>query len=284
MESSGNAYLCDAQRLQQVLWNLLSNAVKFTPAGGRVVLTHRDTDSGIVFTVEDSGIGIPKSFLPHVFERFKQEDSSSTRKYGGLGLGLAITRHLVELHGGTIHAESEGPGTGARFVLELPVRRVPVTGEPIRPLAARPLPDATRLPVLDGVRVLVVDDDPGAREITAAGLVGTGASVTTVESADEALAVLRHARFDVVVADIGMPGKDGYALIRELRFSDERVQSHIPAVAVTAYTSQKDRAAALEAGYQAHLPKPVDLSALADMLFRLARGSTVAPGDPHRAM
>jgi signal transduction histidine kinase/CheY-like chemotaxis protein len=283
-ESAGDAYWCDAQRLQQVLWNLLSNAVKFTPVGGRVSLTQRDTVGGIVFTVADTGIGIPKHFLPHVFERFKQADSSSTRAYGGLGLGLAITRHLVELHGGTIHAESDGPGQGARFILELPVRPVPPSHQPVSPWVSSPSFDSRPLPTLDGVRVLVVDDDPGAREITAAGLVGTGASVTTVESADEALAVLREAPFDVVVADIGMPGKDGYALIRELRSSDERAGSRIPAVAVTAYTSQKDRAAALEAGYQAHLPKPVDLAILAETLFRLARGSARAPGQQHQSM
>ena len=282
-ESAGDAYWCDAQRLQQVLWNLLSNAVKFTQAGGRVSLTQRDTAGGIVFTVADNGIGIPKNFLPHVFERFKQADSSSTRAYGGLGLGLAITRHLVELHGGTIRAESDGPGQGARFILELPVRRAPGSHAPVGPWVSSPAFDLKPLPTLEGIRVLVVDDDAGAREITAAGLVGTGASVTTVESADEALAVLGEAPFDVMVADIGMPGKDGYALIRELRSREQRAESRIPAVAVTAYTLPKDGAAALSAGFQAHLPKPVDLSALAETLFRLAHGSGLAPEEQHQS-
>ena len=283
-ESAGDAYWCDAQRLQQVLWNLLSNAVKFTPAGGRVSLTQQNAAGGIVFTVADNGIGIPRNFLPHIFERFRQADSSSTRAYGGLGLGLAITRHLVELHGGTIHAESDGPGQGARFVVQLPVRQAAPSHQSVSPWVSSPSVDSKPLPTLDGIRVLVVDDDPGAREITAAGLVGTGASVTTVESADEALAVLREAPFDVVVADIGMPGKDGYALIRELRSGEDGAESRIPAVAVTAYTLPKDRAAALAAGYQAHLPKPVDLSALAETLFRLARGSARAPGEQHQSM
>jgi signal transduction histidine kinase/ActR/RegA family two-component response regulator len=284
MESPNEAYWCDPQRLQQVLWNLLSNAVKFTPAGGRVSMTQRATARGTEFTVVDTGIGIPKSFLAHVFDPFEQADSSSTREYGGLGLGLAITRHLVELHGGTIHAESDGPGQGARFVVELPVRRAPARQDPPRswvaPVAVDPLP----LAILDGLSVLVVDDDAGAREMTAAGLGEIGASVTAVESADEALALLRQARFDVVVADIGMPVKDGYALMRELRSSGDREMARIPAVAVTAYTSPRDRAAALEAGYQAHLSKPVDLSALAEMLFVLARGSTIPPIQQRRPM
>jgi CheY-like chemotaxis protein/nitrogen-specific signal transduction histidine kinase len=280
-ESANDAYWCDPQRLQQVLWNLLSNAVKFTPAGGRVTLTQSNTADGIAFVVADTGIGIPLSFLPHVFDAFKQADSSSTREYGGLGLGLAITRQLVELHGGTIRAESGGPGQGARFIVELPVRRAHAQHEPIRAWDGSPSVDPAPLPTLDGVRVLVVDDDPGAREMTAAGLAETGAFVTAVENADEALAVLRLAPFDAVVADIGMPGKDGYALMRELRSSAERHMALIPAVAVTAYTSQLDRSAALEAGYQAHLPKPVDLSTLAQMLFRFARGSGTSSGVQH---
>ena len=284
MESPAEAYWCDPQRLQQVLWNLLSNAVKFTPAGGRVSLTQRNTPGGTEFTVVDTGIGIPKNFLAHVFDPFEQADSSSTREYGGLGLGLAITRHLVQLHGGTIHAESDGPGRGARFIVELPVRRVLARQDPIRPWPGSGPVDPAPLPILEGVSVLVVDDDPSAREMTATGLSETGAYVTAVESADEALAMLRQARFDVVVADIGMPAKDGYALMRELRSSGDREMARIPAVAVTAYTSQRDRTAALEAGFQAHLPKPVDLSALAEMLFVLARGSTIPPVEQRRPM
>ena len=284
MDAAGGAYWCDPQRVQQVLWNLLSNAVKFTPAGGRVSLTYRNTAGGIQFTVADTGIGIPKSFLASVFDPFEQADSSSTREYGGLGLGLAITRYLVELHGGTIHAESDGPGHGATFIVELPVRRAPARHELPGAWGASPSHEAERLPTLDAVRVLVVDDDPNARELTAAGLSETGAFVTAVGSADEALAVLRQAQFDVVVADIGMPDKDGYALVRELRSSGDREMARIPAVAVTAYTSQRDRTAALEAGYQAHLPKPVDLFMLAEMLFRLARGSANSPGEQHQPM
>jgi signal transduction histidine kinase/ActR/RegA family two-component response regulator/putative methionine-R-sulfoxide reductase with GAF domain len=284
MDSASEAYWCDPQRLQQVLWNLLSNAVKFTPAGGRVSLTQRNTATGIAFTVADTGIGIPKGFLAHVFDAFKQADSSSTREYGGLGLGLAITRQIVELHGGTIHAESDGPGRGAQFIVELPVRRALSPNEPPRRWGGTRSLDPGPLPTLDALRVLVVDDDAGAREMTAAGLVETGAYVTAVESADEALAVLRQTRFDVVVADIGMPGKDGYALVRELRSSGDRDIARIPAVAVTAYTSQRDRTAALEAGFQAHLPKPLDLSALAGTLFLLAHGSALPPGEQQQPM
>jgi signal transduction histidine kinase/ActR/RegA family two-component response regulator len=243
----------DATRLQQVIWNLLSNAVKFTPAGGEVHVALLHEPDAIELEVRDSGIGIEPHFLPHVFERFRQSDDGFNRRFGGLGLGLSIVRHLAELHGGTVAAASEGAGRGARFRVRLP-----------RAYAASELP-ATRggdvaidHEALAGVRVLLVDDDPSAREIIGTMLAAFGARVTHAASVAEAVEKFESVQPDVLVSDIGMPDEDGYALIRRLRRSVSPDEARVPAIAVTAYADSRDRERALDAGYQAHLAKPVE--------------------------
>jgi signal transduction histidine kinase/ActR/RegA family two-component response regulator len=259
----------DPNRLQQVVWNLLTNAIKFTPRGGKVELAlMRDGDSARV-EVRDSGQGIAADFLPHVFERFRQADSSTTRAHGGLGIGLAITRQLVEMHGGTVSAGSAGAGQGATFTVRLPL--------PLEELAAVHSPaaesTANALP-LQGSRMLVVDDDDDGRHLVAHLLTEAGASVDMASSADEALALLRERRPDVLVSDIGMPGADGYELLARLRTLSEAEGGLTPAIALTAFVRNEDRNKALLAGFQQHLGKPVEtekLIAAASMLLRRAR-------------
>ena len=211
----------DPARLQQVVWNLLSNAVKFTPGGGRVQVSLRRVNSQVEIAVTDTGAGIAPEFLPHVFERFRQADQKTTRQHGGLGLGLAIVRHLVELHGGAVRADSSGEGTGATFTVTLPVAPVyrgEEADERAHPAAVDALSAHDECPErLDGLRVLVVDDEPDARELLAVGLGHCGALVTTASSALEALEAITGEKFDVLVSDIGMPGEDGYELIRRVR-------------------------------------------------------------------
>ncbi|MBY0232241.1 MAG: response regulator [Gemmataceae bacterium] len=247
----------DAMRLQQVAWNLLSNAVKFTPRGGRVEAGIQRVGTWWELRVRDDGSGIDPDLLPHVFERFRQGDSSTTRQHGGLGLGLAIVRHLVELHGGTVSAESDGEGRGAAFRVLLPVAAVaPAQAE------APPVP----LGEIRGLRVLVVDDEADAREMVSFVLAGAGAEVRTCAGAEEALACLDGFAPDVLVSDIGMPGQDGYALLRQVR---ER-GSLVPAVALTAFARAEDRMRALAAGFQMHAAKPIDPAALAHAVRALA--------------
>jgi len=250
----------DAMRLQQVIWNLLSNAVKFTSAGGAVTVSVLQSEDGVEIRVRDTGVGIEPHFLPHVFESFRQADDSPTRRFGGLGLGLSIVRHLTEVHGGSVHAASAGTGHGAEFTIRLP------RAFPISELAP---PRETAAPIdrtaLAGVTILLVDDDPGAREILATMLAGFGATVTPAASAAEAVQHFTAAPPDVLVSDIGMPDEDGYALIRRLRLSASRV----PAVAVTAYADPRDRDRALTAGYQAHVAKPVEPHVLAAAVLRV---------------
>jgi PAS domain S-box-containing protein len=248
----------DAARLQQVIWNLLTNAIKFTPAGGAVRAALERADSHVEVVVSDTGAGIPPEFLPHVFERFRQADGSITRRHGGLGLGLAIVKQLAELHGGTVRAKSAGEGHGATFAMSLP--GLP----PEEPHAAtgsgRDNPcDRTDL---TGVRVLVVDDEPDAREVVKRLLGECGAAVTTACSAEEALDALRRERPDVLVSDIGMPGVDGYELLRRVRALGRDRGGDVPAVALTAFARPDDRLRALRAGYQLHLAKPVDVPEL----------------------
>jgi PAS domain S-box-containing protein len=250
----------DPNRLQQVVWNLLINAVKFTPRGGRIQVHLQRVDSHVEVVVSDTGQGIAPSVLPFVFDRFRQADSSSTRAYSGLGLGLALVKHLVELHGGSVVAHSAGEGQGATFIVKLPL-----TIAEIAPVsAARAHPTAVSLdaarPVtrLDGLRVLVVDDDADALDLASAILGSAGAAVKTSLSAREALEMLHEWRPDVVVSDIEMPGEDGYSLIRKLRALDPSRGGKIPAVALTAYGRTQDRMASLTAGYNMHVPKPVD--------------------------
>jgi signal transduction histidine kinase/ActR/RegA family two-component response regulator len=263
----------DADRLQQVLWNLLSNAVKFTPAGGRVDVSLQVTGSQFVVAVSDNGIGIAPSFLPHVFDRFTQQDASPARRHGGLGLGLSIVRHLVELHGGTAEAASEGEGTGTTFTIKLPVRAVREGAEdqappPAPPADAPAAPDIVR--PLAGLRVLVVDDEQDARDLLWTVLAGAGAAVVTRASAAEGLEQLRRESFDVLVADIGMPGEDGYQFVGKVRVLGQSGGPAIPAIALTAYDRPGDADRALASGFQMHLGKPVVPDVLVSTVARLA--------------
>jgi PAS domain S-box-containing protein len=240
----------DPDRLQQVVWNLLSNAVKFTPAGGHVEASLARTDSRVVITVSDTGVGISPGFLPHVFESFRQADSSSTRAHGGLGLGLAIAKRLVEIHGGEVRASSEGEGRGTTLTVTLPV--LPVAG--LAPAAHSIVPpSASRL---DGVSVLVVDDHEDSRELVTAFLEGLGAVVHSAGSAAEGLALLRRERPDVLVSDLEMPGESGYEMIQKVRALPLGDGGLTPAVALTAYARSEDRIRVLAVGFQDHVAKP----------------------------
>jgi hypothetical protein len=240
----------DPDRLQQVLWNLLSNAVKFTPPGGRVEASLARTDSRVVITVSDTGVGIAPAFLPHVFESFFQADSSSTRTHGGLGLGLAIAKRLVEIHGGEVRASSEGDGQGTTLTVTLPV--LPVTGLAPAAHAIAPPPGFR----LNGVSVLVVDDHADSRELITTILEGLGAVVRSAGSAAEGLALLRMERPDVLVSDLEMPGQSGYELIQQVRALPLGEGGLTPAVALTAYAGSEDRIRVLAAGFQEHVAKP----------------------------
>jgi PAS domain S-box-containing protein len=257
--------LGDGARLQQVMWNLLSNGVKFTPEGGEVgVRVERARAGGVeygVVRVRDTGKGIAKEFLPHVFEQFRQESSATTRRFGGLGLGLAIVRYLVELHGGKVEAESEGEGQGATFTVRLPLLKCNA-GEP--PDAAQELSSsiASQLAPLTGLRILVVDDDDPTREFFAFLLGLHGAIVTTVASASEAIAKIGVFRPDVLLSDIGMPDMDGYMLLRQVRALPAEQGGTVPAIALTAYAGEIDYQQAMAAGFQRHIAKPIEPEAL----------------------
>ena len=266
----------DPNRLQQVFWNLLSNAIKFTPRGGRVQVLLERVNSHLEVSVIDTGKGIEADFLPHVFDRFRQADSSTTRQYGGLGLGLAIARQLIELHGGTVRVKSGGRDLGTTFIVSLPLtvlhpesepagaeRRHPGGGVPTAPALARDLD-------LAAVRVLVVDDEADARALVRRLLEERGATVTTNGSVAEALASLRQERFDVLVSDIGMPEEDGYSLIRQVRALAPEQGGAMPAVALTAYARSEDRMKAVMAGFQMHVTKPVEPAELLTMVASLA--------------
>ena len=264
-DAEAGPVLGDANRLQQVVWNLLSNAVKFTPKSGRIEVGLLRVNSEVEISVGDSGEGISSEFLPYVFERFRQGDGKTTRLHSGLGLGLAIVRHLVELHGGTVKAHSDGPGRGATFKVRLPVlsiNRVPGSKTAARDLTKARGADGLsieRLPRLDGVRVLVVDDDSDTRQMLNAVLSECQAEVITAASAAEAIEEIERRKPDVLVSDLGMPEQDGYEFIknvREMESADHTVR--IPALALTAYAKAEDRVRALASGYQVHLSKPVE--------------------------
>jgi len=266
----------DPDRLRQVLWNLCSNAMKFTERGGRVQVRLERVNSHVEIAVSDSGVGISAAFLPHLFERFRQADASISRSHGGLGLGLAISRHLVELQGGRIFAESEGPGTGATFRVELPVRSVYAS----RPAADREHPQAATatgvivVPRLDGIRILAVDDDVDALSLVREILESTGATVTTADSGKTALEKIARASFDVLVVDLGMPEMNGFDLIEAIRHSSDAHVRGIPAAALTAFARSEDRTRAMRGGFQMHLAKPIEpgeLMAATAMLARQAR-------------
>lgn len=263
--------LGDPDRLQQVVTNLLTNAIKFTPEGGRIDVRLERMDSHARISVSDNGRGISPDFLPYVFDRFLQADGSYTRTQGGLGLGLAIVRHLLEMHGGSVHAESEGEGKGATFFVSLPLRptHLHATDRRDAGLAAGPLELSDDLQ-LKGVRVLVVDDEADSREMLATMLAEYGAEVTVAGSADEALRTVLEESADrlphVLVSDIGMPGKDGYELIRELRALGPERGGRIPAIALTGYASAGEKERAVSEGFQTHIAKPVKLAELAAII------------------
>jgi len=260
----------DADRLQQIFWNLLSNAVKFTPKHGHVTVRMQRLNSQLEMTVTDSGIGIPADFLPYVFERFAQADASSTRKHGGLGLGLAIVRHLVELHGGSIMAASAGEGRGATFTVRLPVRAIQEDADDLAPMQPELSIDALAIAVIDGLRLLVVDDEAETRELLMTVLHARGAEVKACASAAEALAVIDEWKPAVLICDIGMPEEDGYSFLAKVRRLTSQ-QRNVPAIALTAYARVEDRMRALAAGFQMHVPKPVEVTELLLVVTTLAR-------------
>ena len=267
----------DPDRLQQIVWNLVSNAVKFTPRHGRIMIDVRIVHSNVRVRVSDSGSGIAANVLPHVFERFRQGDSSSTRSHGGLGLGLAIVRHLVELHGGTVTAESGGEGKGAEFTVTLPVRatlapppEAVTSAKGDRAVLAR----AASSPRLDGLRALVVDDDDDARELVREVLSQSGAIVITAASAKDAMDEIARVPPDVLVTDVGMPQTDGYALVRNVRALPADRGGRTPAVALTASAAAEDARRAIATGFQMHLPKPVEPSRLVVAVANLGGRTT----------
>jgi PAS domain S-box-containing protein len=272
LDTSLEPVLGDAARLQQIVWNLLSNAVKFTPNQGRIQVQLTRQNSQAQIKVSDTGKGISADFLPYVFERFRQGDGTITRSHGGLGLGLAIVRHLVELQGGTVYAESPGVGQGASFTVTLPLMMVSpeVSDSELIAVTAEPERLFDCPPILNGLRVLVVDDEADARVLLTTILEEYGAEVTAVSTVRQALATVARLQPDVLVSDIGMPEEDGYTLIRQLRELDAQQGGTIPAVALTAYARAEDRTQSLLAGFQLHVPKPVDPRELAAVVANLA--------------
>jgi PAS domain S-box-containing protein len=264
----------DPDRLQQVVWNLLSNAIKFTPEGGRVEVRLERAGSRVEITVADTGRGIAPEFLPHVFDRFRQADQTTTRTHGGLGLGLAIVRQLVELHGGSVHVESEGEGRGTSFNVSLPLlalrRESPNDAPRTHEASARGYGELRCPPELAGLRVLVVDDEPDTRELLAAVLTSCGAQVTLAASAADAFEHVERTRPDVLVTDIGMPEEDGYSLLTRIRELPPERGGEIPAAALTAYARAEDRVRALRSGFQMHVPKPVEPAELITVVANLA--------------
>ena len=262
----------DANRLQQVLWNLLSNAIKFTPRGGRVEVRVERADGSVRIQVSDTGQGILPDFLPYVFDRFRQADSSTTRQHGGLGLGLAIVKQLVELHGGSVRVESAGRDQGATFTVLLPLAQQHPAEAPVPPAGAQPVKlSPEERAAIAGKRILVVDDEPDARDMVKRLLEECRADVTTAGSSDEALRLVRSQRFDVLVSDIGMPERDGHDLMRSVRSLGPEMNGAIPGLALTAYARPEDRLKAIRAGFQMHAAKPVEPAELIAMVASLAK-------------
>src|SRR5262249_5794723 len=268
----------DAGRLQQVVWNLVSNAIKFTPEGGSVQVRLERIDSHIEITVSDTGDGIAPEFMPHVFERFTQADSSIHRKHGGLGLGLAIVLNLVKLHGGEVRVESAGVGQGASFTVKLPVATV--RKETV--VRDAPFGFAENATLLDGIKGLVVDDEVDARVLLMEIVAEHAAEPRVAASMTEALSVLNEWRADVLVSDIAMPGGSGYDLIRQLRMRNT-AESQVPAVALTAYARAEDRIRALSAGFQMHVPKPVEPTELLTVIATLTRPTSQVQTSPQKS-
>ncbi len=254
----------DGARLQQVVWNLLTNAIKFTPKGGQIHVLLQRVNSHLELSVSDTGIGIPPAFLPHIFERFSQGDGSTTRAYGGLGLGLSICKQLVELHGGKIRASSQGEGKGATFFVQLPLSIVQLDDESaprVHPTTETQPSENLSLPRLEAVHAFIVDDEPEARDLLRTVLEDQGATVTSFDSAQSVLAALKLSKPTILICDIGMPMMDGYQLIRAFRAEEPR-GGRLPALALTAFARAEDRKRSLLAGYQAHLAKPFDVGEL----------------------
>lgn len=273
MDTGGACVPGDPVRLQQVVWNLLSNAIKFTPRGGRVRVMLERVNSHVQIVVSDSGQGISPEFLPHVFDRFRQADQRSARRHGGMGLGLAIVKQLIELHGGSVLAASPGVDQGATFTVKLPV--VPISqfdplAAVVHPAARSLLPQAEFAERLDGIRALIVDDEPDTRELLKVGLENCGAEVIVASSAAEALRAINGKAPDVLISDIGMPEADGYDLIRRVRALITE-GGRVPAIALTAYARVEDRLKALRSGYQMHVPKPVELAELITVVDSLVK-------------
>lgn len=260
----------DPDRLQQVVWNLLSNAIKFTPEGGRVSVRLTRVNSHAQIKVIDTGIGISPDFLPYVFERFRQAESTTTKVHGGLGLGLAIVRNLVELHGGTIRVESPGVGQGATFIVQLPLISNPSPVSDLEQLALQGQASLEDSLSLSGLRVLIVDDEIDTREFLVIALEQYGAEVIAAASADEAMRLLERLKPSVMVSDIGMPVEDGYTLIRRIRALAAKQGGTIPAAALTAYVREENRIQALQAGFQMHVPKPIEPMQLVAVVAKLA--------------
>ena len=246
----------DSDRLQQVVWNVLSNAAKFTPNGGKVEISVSQTAAHVQIQVKDTGPGIDSSFLPHVFERFRQADGSTTRTHGGLGLGLAIVRHLIELHGGTIAVENSEHQTGAIFTIRLPLPSGELRSEAIWQVRFA-LDGSQEHPSLEGLRILVVDDETDTLDLIGMELAQHGAKITSVASAEEALETLAREQIRSLISDIGMPKIDGYELIRRIRQQEDGQGHKLPAVALTAYAQVQDRMQAIMAGFSTHVVKPV---------------------------
>jgi signal transduction histidine kinase/ActR/RegA family two-component response regulator len=279
LDPKAGPVLGDPGRLQQVVWNLLSNAVKFTPREGRIQTRLSRINSHAEITVSDTGQGISPEFLPYVFDRFRQADSTLSRKHGGMGLGLAIVRHLVELQGGTVSASSDGPNMGTTFMVKLPVMinretqfHLTSTVDGAQSVSVAGIP-FDGLPSLEGYRLLIVEDEPDARDLIAVILRHCKAEVTGVSSAKEAMKALEEWKPDVLVSDIEMPGEDGYGLIRKVRLSDGERGARIPAVALTAHARTEDRMRALSAGFDAHIAKPVEPAELIAVIASLVRRS-----------
>jgi signal transduction histidine kinase len=280
LDSPSSMVSGDANRLQQVFWNLLSNAVKFTPRDGQVQVLLERVDSQVEVSVMDTGEGINPQFIPHVFDRFRQADASTTRRHGGLGLGLSIVKQLVELHGGTVRVKSPGAGKGSTFIVSLPMTIM--HAEPhAAPQRRHPTAEPSHLSLetctnLDGVRVLLVDDEPDARGLLKRLLEDCHAVVSTAASAGEAYQRVLSDRPNVLVSDIGMPGEDGYSLIRRVRLLGAERGGNVPAVALTAYARAEDRVKAIMSGFQTHLAKPVEPAELIAMIASLAKSASTA--------
>jgi CheY-like chemotaxis protein len=275
LDSSAGPVKGDVARLQQVIWNLVSNAVKFTPKGGKIEITLQRVNSHVELSVTDTGKGIAPQFLPVIFDRFRQGDASSSREHGGLGLGLSLAKQFVELHGGSIRAESGGEGLGARFVIVLPVAISPATSVAITGSGAGMSEHSTSEVRIDGVRILLVDDEFDARLFLMRLLQEAGAQVLDAEGVDAAMTMLKNAAPDVLISDIGMPQKDGFDMIREVRMAGYNYHD-LPAIALTAFARPEDRRRILLSGYQMHVLKPVDFRELVAVVGMLA-GRTGRP-------